>query len=125
MKEAFLRGCPEILFLARCTTHRRAPDCQNPHPTGTLVNRKGLATVRAAARVPISGQPLREAGSIVAKSDEKKSGDRKQRRIARSDGWIESPLFGLERSGTMLKRVFLGSSFFEKGLKCQNLTAKR
>gem|GEM_PF-2672375 len=27
------------------------PDCQNPHKMGTVVNWKGLATVRAAARV--------------------------------------------------------------------------
>jgi|YNPBryunderm2012_1023409.scaffolds.fasta_scaffold02899_4 hypothetical protein len=29
------------------------PDCQNPHKMGTVVNWKGLATVRAAARVLI------------------------------------------------------------------------
>jgi len=61
---------------------------------------------------------LREAGSIFAKSSEKKSGARKQRHMARSGGWIESPLFRLERTDTMLKRFFMGSFFFEKGLKC-------
>jgi hypothetical protein len=48
-----LRGCPEIPFLGRWSTNRRLPEGQNPHKTGTLVNRKGLATIQIAVRVPI------------------------------------------------------------------------